>query len=449
MNLAPALTWLQLFPRGIGVACDTGPSWFAHLLGRRTGVNEEIPPKLLAVWEKKWAELADLPRWDGLAAINCRDISNAKLESAGFTYVRRFAIIPNLQNPRWFISLDSPRAAAASFNLYTPARASARIKRKAAKWAALMRLPIWYRDQIVIASRQPPPLERKLSQLFPGTQLRLGLSAGAPEPARNRKASGAIMAPDGTIVGFVKIAGSDISRGIMEHEVEILTALADRTRLKFSAPKLLFAGEVDGRFLTVQTPLAGGPAVAKMTPAHLRFLESLRSGEIKPAGSTRMVTMLRDRIAALPEAHPELTATLEQFLPTLESTQVPSTIVHGDFAPWNLRIHRGTISAFDWEYGELDGLPLIDETHYTLQLGYLLNNWDFDRAHRCLLDLAASKPMGLAAEQVQAIQAMYLLDNIVRLFGEGYDGEHDMVLWYRQLLDRIETTARERQAVLV
>src|SRR5262249_38346270 len=151
-----------------------------------------------------------------------------------------------------------------SFNLYTPARASARLKRKAAKWAARLRLPIWYRDSITIASRQPPPLERKLAQLFPGVQLRLGLSAGAPEAARNRKASGAIMAPNGTIVGFVKIGDSDISRAIMEHEAEILTILADRTRLKFSAPKLTFAGEVDGRYLTIQTPLAGGPAVAKL-----------------------------------------------------------------------------------------------------------------------------------------------------------------------------------------
>jgi hypothetical protein len=55
----------------------------------------------------------------------------------------------------------------------------------------------------------------------------------------------------------------------------------------------------------------------------------------------------------------------------------------------------------------------------------------------------------LAAEQVHAIQAMYLLDNIVRLYGEGYDAEHDMMLWYRQLLDRIETRARQAQAVLV
>src|ERR1700759_1281849 len=110
MNLPPGLTWLQLFPRDIAVSCDTGPSWFDHLLSKRTWANEN-GPRVLAVWDKTWGELADLPRWEGLAAINCKDITPAKLQAAGFSYVRRFAIIPSLKNPRWFISLDSPGAA--------------------------------------------------------------------------------------------------------------------------------------------------------------------------------------------------------------------------------------------------------------------------------------------------------------------------------------------------
>src|ERR1044072_4752870 len=157
MNLPPALTWLQLFPRGTTLSCETGPAWFGEMLRKRNGAGS-APPRVLTVWNKRWEDLADIPRWEGLAAINCRDITPARLEAAGFSYVRRFAIIPNLKNPRWFISLDSPRVAGASFDLYTPPGASARIKRKPAKWAARIRLPIWYRDQIVIASRQPPPL---------------------------------------------------------------------------------------------------------------------------------------------------------------------------------------------------------------------------------------------------------------------------------------------------
>ena len=103
-----------------------------------------------------------------------------------------------------------------------------------------------------------------------------------------------------------------------------------------------------------------------MTPAHRHVPASLRSGQIKPASATRMVaTLPAPASRPLPDGAPRsLSATLERSCRRSNRLEVPSTIVHGDFAPWNLRTHHGKISAFDWEYGELDGLPLMDETHY-------------------------------------------------------------------------------------
>jgi hypothetical protein len=452
MNLPPALTWLQLFPRGVDVSCEGKvPATIYEMFARRASARESSAedgspaalPRVFVIWGKPSHELVDLPNIQSLAAINCSGLTTKLLEKAGFPYARRFAVVPSFETPRWFVSLDSGAVAAGSFNIYTPARLSAHVKRKLASWAARLRLPIWYRDTIVIASRQPPPLERKLAELFPGQSIRLGLSAGAPEPAINRKASAAVLAPDGKVLGFVKIAGSDVSRRIMEHEADVLPALSDRTALENSTPRLLFAGEVDGRYVTVQAPLAGKPAPARMTPAHQAFLASLGCGPTKFASETNMVGLLPARIAALAAPHPEISATLERFLPTLERTMVTSTVVHGDFAPWNLRIHRGRISAFDWEYGELDGLPLADESHFTLQLGFQMNNWTPQQAREALAAIATSRPLGLAVEQVDAIHAIYLLDQIVRLLGEGYDSEHDMVAWYRQVLAKIGVPQRE------
>jgi hypothetical protein len=452
MDLPPALTWLQLFPRGVEASCEGKvPSFLYDMLARRadstlSSNGNESPatgPRVFVIWGKPFQELVDLPNIQSLAAINCPGVTTSRLQAAGFTYARRFAVVPSFENPRWFVSLDSGAVASGSFNIYTPARVSAHVKRKLASLAARLRLPIWYRDTIVIASRQPPPLERKLAELFPSQAIRLGLSAGAPEPAINRKASAVVLAVDGKVLGFVKIAGSEVSRRIMEHEADVLPALSDRTALENSTPRLLFAGEVDGRYITVQAPLAGKAAPAKMTPAHRQFLASLRCGPIKSAAETNMVAALSGRIAAVPSQHPEISAALDKFLPTLEQTTVTSTIVHGDFAPWNLRTHRGRISAFDWEYGELDGLPLADEAHFTLQLGFQMQNWSPQQARQALANIAASRPLGLEIEQVNAIHAAYLLDQIVRLLGEGYDIEHDMVAWYRQVLARIDAPKRE------
>ena len=445
MNLPPALTWLQLFPRGVPLACEGKvPAPIFDMLSRATAdESPAAPPRVFVKWGIPFHDLVDLPNIQSLAAINCSGATTKALEAAGFTYARRLAVVPSFKNPRWFVSLDSGAVAAGSFNIYTPARFTAHVKRKVASLAARFRLPIWYRDTIVVASRQPPPLERKLAELFPGQTIRLGLSAGAPEPAINRKASAAVLAPDGKVLGFVKIAGTEVSRRIMEHEADVLPALSDRGALANLTPRLIFAGEVDGRYITVQAPLAGKPAPAKMTRAHQQFLARLRCGPEKLASETNMVASLPARIAALPTQHPGISATFEKVLPTLEQTTVTSTIDHGDFAPWNLRIHDGRISAFDWEYGELDGLPLTDEAHFTLQLGFQMANWTPQQAHQALASLASSRPLGLDVTQVNALHAIYLLDQIVRLLGEGYDITHDMVDWYRQVLSCIDAPKRE------
>jgi hypothetical protein len=51
------------------------------------------------------------------------------------------------------------------------------------------------------------------------------------------------------------------------------------------------------------------------------------------------------------------------------------------------------------------------------------------------------------AEQIRAIQAVYLLDNLARLYGEGYSTDHDMVALYQDLLKGL--AIRRREAALV
>jgi len=199
-------------------------------------------------------------------------------------------------------------------------------------------------------------------------------------------------------------------------------------------PKLVFSGEVDGTFVTLQRPLSGRAAAAELTGAHRKLLEKFRTGPVKPATELGMVTALEARIGALPSAHPELSFALFQIIPTLRATNVPSTIFHGDFAPWNLREHNGEVRAFDWEYGVIDGLPLSDELHFMLQTGFQLRRWNIAKAHEWLLGFTKTSPLDLSPKQVLAIEIAYLLDNLIRLYAEGYGAENDLVGWYSNLL---------------
>jgi hypothetical protein len=445
MSLPPALTWMHLLPRDAELACYGAPEWFAvRVAAQASGAGSRVRVS----WGRPWDEAVRQSKdYAPLVAINCPGAREKRAREAGFAYVRRFAVMPSLQNPRWFIPLDSPAIASAAFSIYTPARVSAHLKRAGVKLAARLGVPLWFRDQILIASREAPPLEQVIERVLPGESPRIGLSAGAPEPAINRKASGVVLDARGKVLAFVKIADSDVARRIQEHEARMLPALGERAGQGLTFPKLLFAGEVDGRYLTIQTPLAGRPAPARLTPAHRLFLASLRCGITCSAAETAMVRTLSARLDALAPDHTGLAGLLDRFTPILEAMSVRSTIVHGDFAPWNLRLNHGRISAFDWEYAELDGLPLIDEAHYTLQLGYLLHNWSIDQAAQALHEFAESRPLSLEPVQVRAILAVYILDQLARLLAEGYPVGDDMVSWYRKLLLRIE--APTEQGVLV
>jgi hypothetical protein len=110
-------------------------------------------------------------------------------------------------------------------------------------------------------------------------------------------------------------------------------------------------------------------------------------------------------------------------------------------------VHNGKISAFDWEYGEIDGLPRIDEIHFRLQTGLELRKWSVDDALSNLRRMGAPEWMPHEEQRMRAVQAVYLLDHLARLLAEGYTPEHDIVSTYEQLLTRMNIAKREAALV--
>jgi hypothetical protein len=428
MSVPAPLTWTALLPADSQfIASPNVPEWFSQLLARRTG-ERRIP-----VYS---CEEISRVREDAFVAINCT--GGAKLDRR-YKYVRRFAVLPSLENARWFVPLESPSISTAAFSLYSPAKFSARMKVRAAKLVAHTRLPLWYRDQILVAQTQAPPLQRHAESLFPGQKIYLALSAGAPEPARNRKTSAAILTEEGKILGFAKIAGSALSERLVRREAQLLGALE---RLVTSiAPKAIYSGDVDGSFVLIQEQLPGRVTSAHFTDLHRELLETMRHGQRKRVTDSRMLARLRQDVRELPE----LRARLESLTPVLCDTVVPSTIVHGDFAPWNLREHKGQLRAFDWEYGELDGLPFMDELHFHLQIGHEMQGWSPRDANDYLSKHAQLKPLKLSPTQVNAIQQVAIIDQLARLYGEGYDRSNEMLAWYEDLL--LLATKQAKEAV--
>ena len=67
-------------------------------------------------------------------------------------------------------------------------------------------------------------------------------------------------------------------------------------------------------------------------------------------------------------------------------------IVHGDFAPWNVRVSpSGDWMALDWERGDLNGPPAWDWFHYVIQKGILVQRQPVTYLAMAIEGLLASK----------------------------------------------------------
>jgi len=274
-----------------------------------------------------------------------------------------------------------------------------------------------------------------MQRALPGVELRLAIGSGSLTGGGNRKVTTAVIDTTGRLHGFAKLADTPLLKRKLQHEADMLDVLAFHDAAACT-PRKLFAGDVDGTFATLVSLVPGDPARPQLTADHYELLSLLRGAANKSAATTGLVLDLQRRTDAL-KAHRRLGLALDAVIPTLERTSVPMTIVHGDFTPWNLRRHDDTIYAFDWEQAHLDGLPLIDELHHEMAVGYLLKHWSIDTATDFLEHATVNEPLGLGPQEVRALVVVYLVDYLTRLVEAGHDDDAPRLMWYERILERL------------
>ncbi len=423
-----ASAWACLLPREYRLeSCGPGkpPQWAADLIGAAAPRGDVVQ-----IGEADSHLASDAY---GCVVLNPSTSARQRL-AVSYPHVREFAVVPGMHDPRMFIPLDSNRLAAGAFAIYGPLRRTARIKARAARAAARLGLPGWYRDRVTIALREPGELIESLREVV-GQPVIPAISSGSPPPARNRKVTLGLLDPGGNLLAFAKLPGpSDQARLGLENSVRVLRAIAG-TPAADCAPRLLFGGPMAGTFAEVTGVVQGQTPGEAFAPAHQHFLNRLATGEHKPAARTEWFSaLLNDR--ALLAARPPLNSILNRLRERMEGLVAPTFIIHGDFAPWNLRRCGGEFRAFDWENASLEGPPLIDRVHYMLSVGYLMHGWTVDEAAQRLADLGREEA-GLPGHAVISLQLAYLLHYLLRRFSEGFGDEDAAVHWYGELALRL------------
>lgn len=362
-----------------------------------------------------------------------------ELRRAGFKYVQRFIALPSLTSLRWLVPAGQGAALVAAQTLPRPYRGLARLQRIALlsllkRASSLLRL-----QSVTIASRRRPAVLVALDELFPECELRVSVSAGTPGPMR--KPTLACFDREGSALAYAKIATSATAETLLANEAKVLGYISQTPRLRGAAPRLLAYGVIDGRTTLVQSTLAGRAPSKRLGEAHGRLLEKLKSGQAEPVSKSPFVMGLSDRMrAAGPVADYE--HLLLDARRALKDVWLPSSLMHGDFAPWNLRQQDGDIRAFDWEYGVIDSLQGLDQLHHVWQTGLLLQKWDVAVALQALDTCARSLSISLDADQAVALVDLYLLHGLLQRLEMGCDERDRLVSSYRAAM-RLRPVARE------
>jgi thymidylate kinase len=286
---------------------------------------------------------------------------------------RRLAVLPSVSNPRWLVPVSSGlKSHKDRFSLYTPYAAKARLMKVAL--SAGMRLPasIWARETISIPASGA--LEDLVRQVFGKPSTNFTVSLGTP--GRYRKATVQI-GVNGRVAGFLKMPLTLEARRRVEHEAMVLARLSTVPNLRPFLPSMLYAGDCDGRFVLLQSPLSGKAGGVRFEKDHSLFLEEL--AQVEP--STRDAQELLEEIghkwesvAHLPTATDR--RTIAKALRAIEQIyyglRIPCGYSHGDFAPWNTRYRPKQLGVLDWEAAEFAKPRDWDAFHFQTQTAALL-----------------------------------------------------------------------------
>jgi hypothetical protein len=278
---------------------------------------------------------------------------------------KRFRIIR--RHGELLLALPFARTEASiALRLYAPQRAAARAASVFLKMLLRIGLPVPLQVKVFRFSAADPFCEF-LSQLEPAwsaCDAGLGVLAGNPH-ARGRRFV-LMLFKNGRAIAVVKAGVGSEAHRLIASEISFLQ---NAVKPGIAAPLAVFDSSRVRAF--AMAPLSGeAPRHPSSRDIHRVLLpwlnQTMRVPLSKLAGWARVATTCADHPAW--SAHCASIATREVF----------PAVMHGDFAPWNIKVHpeSGVWQVFDWERGEILGVPGWDWLHFEIQNAILVRRED-------------------------------------------------------------------------
>jgi hypothetical protein len=215
------------------------------------------------------------------------------------------------------------------------------------------------------------------------------------------------MNKNGAILAYIKIPMTDVGNDRVRHEASVLKRLAKYPDVRNHIPNLLFAGEWENRYILIQDAVQGSTGPARLTDAHILFLQTLWNAEPIYRSGEEIVSEVRREWQAIGERVDLRWSQLAEEAIYIASrriagVKVPCGITHGDFAPWNTRTENGTLRVFDWECAGWSQPIWWDIFHFETQSSTLLKH-------------PARKGIHGEHQTIQTIYMLYLIASTCRI----------------------------------
>ena len=171
---------------------------------------------------------------------------------------------------------------------------------------------------------------------------------------------------DDEIAGYIKITDDSTGRWLLKNEADVLRKLSGKEGLW--GPSVLGYSELGDRTYLYVTPVSGRIMRGGPADPHRDFLLALRGTQCVSLDET----IIHERIERASRLNARLALLWRHGRLISSGLRFWQAVVHGDFAPWNVRLMAGKLRALDWEYGTPEGIAGIDPVHFRINSMLLL-----------------------------------------------------------------------------
>ena len=352
-----------------------------------------------------------------------------RLASDGYLRQLRFAVLPSRGNPRWLLPLTKNIGGFAGLEVYKPFSNRARMLKALVLLAKATGWDGWVKDELLVASRSPLPVERLVRKVTGEHNFVLTVSVGTP--GAFQKLTVQVTLPNGRILGYLKMPLTAAAEQRLSNEAEFLHKLSEMPGIRSHIPSLLFGARWNETFTLLESALEGSNGPIHFSKRHKEFLAGLHDCWTTVLPGQRLIQRVAQRWESVaPRMGTKWQAlgreTLKIADVDLRGSLVSCGIHHGDFAPWNMRTNRDDLIVFYWESATWEAPTLWDQFHFIDQTESLLKTRNPDGED--------------VRNQYRGQYLLYLLNYTAQLKEEGA-GQKTVDYREQQILRHLSATA--------